>query len=67
MLLITLSRVQRARAGIDGAALNWLRSFVTGRSKSVVVGNESAPPTLCTSGVPQIRSVFHVGLSFASQ
>ena len=46
---------ERARAdfGIDGAALHWLRSFVTGRSQSVVVGNESAPPTPCTSGVPQ--------------
>jgi len=42
---------ERARAdfGVDGAALHWLRSFVTGRSQSV----ESTPSTPCTSGVPQ--------------
>jgi len=46
----------RARAdfGIDGTALNWLRSFITSWSQSVIVGNESSPPTPCTGFRPRI-------------
>lgn len=45
----------RARTvfGIDGLALDWLRSFVTDRAQYVAVGTERSEVNVCNSGVPQ--------------
>jgi len=39
--------------GIDGVALAWLRSFVTGRTQYVGVGVSRSEVVACLSGVPQ--------------
>jgi len=43
----------RSDFGIDGAALDWLRSFVVGRTQNVAVGTAQSTVTACLSGVPQ--------------
>ena len=46
---------QRATSdfGIQGLALKWLRSFVSGRSNYVCVDSDHSPVTASSSGVPQ--------------
>lgn len=41
------------KLGFDGNSLNWLRSYLTGRSMSVKIGDHVSLPFLVTSGVPQ--------------
>ena len=43
--------------GIDGVALEWLLSFLIGRTQYVGVGSSRSTPVVCLSGVPQ-GSVF---------
>jgi len=43
--------------GISGPALNWISSYVVGRTQFVRVGQEQSPRTDCEYGVPQ-GSVF---------
>jgi len=47
--------VERARTvfGINGATLDWLRSFVTERSQFIAVGTERSETVACLSGVPK--------------
>jgi len=47
--------VERAKTvfGINGATLDWLRSFVTERSQFIAVGTERSETVACLSGVPQ--------------
>ena len=42
----------RSDFGIDGTALDWLRSFVVGRTQNVAVGTARSTITTCLSGVP---------------
>ena len=49
----TLRRRARDDFGLSGAALDWLMSFVSGRSQYVAVGEERSQPSPCTTGVPQ--------------
>jgi len=39
--------------GISGPALNWIASYVVGRTQSVRVGQEQSPTADCEYGVPQ--------------
>jgi hypothetical protein len=39
--------------GIDGVALEWLLSFLIGRTQYVGVGSSRSTPVVCLSGVPQ--------------
>ena len=39
--------------GIDGVALEWLLSFLIGRTQYVGVGSSHSTPVACLSGVPQ--------------
>ena len=39
--------------GIDGVALEWLLSFLIGRTQYVGVGSSRSTPVRCLSGVPQ--------------
>ena len=39
--------------GVGGSALNWLRSFITGRTQYVGVGSVQSTPVSSQSGVPQ--------------
>ena len=39
--------------GMSGTALDWLRSFVSGRSQYVAAGGERSVTAACESGVPQ--------------
>ena len=47
--------VERAKTvfGINGATLDWLRSFITERSQFIAVGTERSETVACLSGVPQ--------------
>ena len=47
--------VERSRTvfGINGATLDWLRSFVTERSQFIAVGTERSETVACLSGMPQ--------------
>ena len=47
--------LDRARTvfGIDDVALDWIRSFVTGRTQQIVVGSEKSTVFSSKSGVPQ--------------
>jgi len=47
--------LERARAvfGVSGGALDWMKSFVTGRSQFIAVGSEKSDTVACSSGVPQ--------------
>ena len=49
---ILLSRL-KSSFGFAGMVHNWIESYFTGRSQSVVIGNNSSAPTLLASGVPQ--------------
>ena len=40
-------------AGVKGAPLNWLRSYMTGRSQSVVWNDNQSSPLPLTHGVAQ--------------
>jgi hypothetical protein len=46
---------QRAETefGIQATALSWLRSFITGRSNYVCIGDDQSPTISCSNGVPQ--------------
>jgi len=46
----------RTQFGISGPALNWIASYVVGRTQFVRVGQEQSPRADCEYGVPQ-RSV----------
>ena len=39
--------------GVNGSALNWLRTFVSGRTQYVGVGAARSTTVDCQSGVPQ--------------
>lgn len=39
--------------GVDGAALNWLRSYLSDRLQFVKLGDHSSATQHCASGVPQ--------------
>ena len=41
------------RFGVTGAALEWFRSYLSGRHQVVRIGNEKSPPKDVTFGVPQ--------------
>jgi exonuclease III len=49
----TLSDRLRTDFGIGGFALDWLRSFLIGRTQYVGVGSARSTPVMCMSGVPQ--------------
>ena len=49
---ILLSRI-KDEFGVDGAALAWLTSYLTGRSQFVKLGTCSSPAVQLTHGVPQ--------------
>ena len=49
---ILLDRL-RLMYGVDGTALNWLRSYLTQRSQYVKVGQDISPSVLLSTGVPQ--------------
>lgn len=48
---ITISKYDKM--GVHGSLLTWLRSYLTGRSMSVKIGDYASPPFIVTSGVPQ--------------
>ena len=50
--LILLNRLQDA-VGIEGAALNWIRSFLSDRTQQVVYGDERSATSVVLYGVPQ--------------
>ena len=39
--------------GIDEVALDWIQSFVTGRTQQIVIGPEKSAVSASSSGVPQ--------------
>jgi len=39
--------------GFDGLVYHWIESYLTDRSQTVAIGNNSCAPTHVTSGVPQ--------------
>ena len=41
--------------GMNGSALDWLRSFVSGRSQYVAAGGERSVTAACESGVPRVQ------------
>jgi hypothetical protein len=43
----------KSRFGISGVALEWIGTYLEGRSQFVRVGGESSPQTSCDIGVPQ--------------
>ena len=49
---ILMERLRRT-FGIDGAALQWFRSYLSGRTQSVCRGGASSPPVDLSCGVPQ--------------
>ena len=49
----TLLARARTVFGIDEVALDWIRSFVTGRTQQIVVGPEKSAVSASSSGVPQ--------------
>ena len=49
---IFISRLQDS-FGVSGAALNWIRTYLIGRSQMVAIGNSRSPVTACQFGVPQ--------------
>jgi hypothetical protein len=49
---ILLSRLKTS-FGFDGLVFNWIKSYLTGRYQTVIIGNNSSAPTYLTSGVPQ--------------
>jgi len=51
----TMTLLDRARTvfGVIGGALEWMRSFVTGRAQFIAVGSERSDTVACSSGVPQ--------------
>ena len=49
---ILLSRLFH-RFGVTGAALEWFRSYLSGRHQVVLIGYEKSPPKDVTFGVPQ--------------
>ena len=49
---ILLNRLER-RLGVTGSALQWFRSYLSGRVQRVVVNGVSSDPTALSCGVPQ--------------
>jgi len=47
--------------GMNGSALDWLRSFVSGRSQYVAAGGERFDTAPCESGVPQGKVAYSDG------
>ena len=50
--LILLERLEK-RFGFTGLVINWMRSYLTGRSQKVVVGDAKSPSVSLSHGVPQ--------------
>lgn len=48
-----LLAVLRQKIGFEGTALQWIKSYLTGRSQTVHVGTTKSDPSLITCGVPQ--------------
>ena len=42
-----------ARYGIKGKSLNWIQSFLSGRTQQVILNGKSSEKSNVTSGVPQ--------------
>jgi len=49
---ILIQRLQK-RFCISGAALNWIKTYLEGRSQYVKIGEEKSPISQCEVGVPQ--------------
>ena len=49
---ILLERLEK-RFGFTGLVINWIRSYLTGRSQKVVVGDVKSPSVSLSYGVPQ--------------
>ena len=49
----TLVRRLECTFGIQGTALHWLQSYVSGRSQFVRIGGQQSPSIMCEAGVPQ--------------
>jgi len=49
---ILLSRLKTS-FGFDGLVYHWIESYLTDRSQTVTIGNNSSAPTHVASGVPQ--------------
>ena len=47
-----IARLRRS-FGIEGIALDWISSYLTGRSQHVRVGSSRSPSSTCLHGVPQ--------------
>ena len=48
-----LLRSMKFNLGVEGTALEWFRSYLTGRRQSVVIDSVSSTPSSLTYGVPQ--------------
>jgi len=48
-----LERARTVFGVTGGGALDWMRSFVTGRAQFIAVGSERSDTDACSSGVPQ--------------
>ena len=49
----TLLKRLKHRFGVTGIVLDWIRSYLTQREQSVVIGDEKSPPITLKQGVPQ--------------
>ena len=49
----TLLDVLQHRLGISGTALEWFKSYLSGRTQSVAIGSEHSTPVSLQCGVPQ--------------
>jgi hypothetical protein len=50
--ITTLVRRLECTFGIQGTALHWLQSYVSGRSQFVRIGGQQSTPIMCEAGVP---------------
>ncbi len=49
----TLMTRLQSEYGIEGAALNWYESYLTGRTQTVIIHEHKSSPSLLLYGVPQ--------------
>ena len=53
MLSFSVDRRLKTSFGFDGLVYNWIKSYLTGRSQTVTIGNNSSASIHVASGVPQ--------------